>query len=60
VPTADDLDDPAAFVARSDTSDPIAELEKLANDEKAAEDQAVEDQAAEDKAAEDKKDDGQE
>jgi putative hydrolase len=29
VPTADDLDDPAAFVARSDASDPIAEIEKL-------------------------------
>ena len=37
VPTADDLDDPAAFVARADGSDPIAELEKLAN-EPAAED----------------------
>jgi putative hydrolase len=49
VPTADDLDDPAAFVARSDASDPIAELEKLATQEK----------AAEDKAAEDKKDDDQ-
>ena len=36
VPTADDLDDPAAFVARADMSDPIAELEKLANAEKAA------------------------
>ena len=32
VPTADDLDDPAAFVARVDGSDPIAELEKLANE----------------------------
>ena len=32
VPTADDLDDPAAFVARADGSDPIAELEKLANE----------------------------
>ncbi len=31
VPTADDLEDPAAFVARSDASDPIAEIEKLAN-----------------------------
>ena len=30
IPTADDLDDPAAFVARADGSDPIAELEKLA------------------------------
>ena len=36
VPTADDLDDPAAFVARADGSDPIAELEKLANEEKSA------------------------
>ena len=34
VPTADDLDDPAAFVSRADGSDPIAELEKLANQEK--------------------------
>jgi putative hydrolase len=31
IPTADDLDDPAAFVAATDASDPIAELEKLAN-----------------------------
>jgi putative hydrolase len=30
IPTADDLDDPAAFVARNESSDPIAELEKLA------------------------------
>ena len=34
IPTADDLDDPAAFVARADGSDPIAELEKLANEER--------------------------
>jgi putative hydrolase len=32
IPTADDLDDPAAFVARVDGTDPIAELEKLANE----------------------------
>ena len=32
IPTADDLDDPAAVVARSDGTDPIAELEKLANE----------------------------
>jgi putative hydrolase len=32
IPTADDLDDPAAFVARSDAADPIAELEKLAGE----------------------------
>jgi hypothetical protein len=32
IPTADDLDDPAAFVARADGADPIAELEKLANE----------------------------
>ncbi|MDT7709634.1 MAG: hypothetical protein QOG20_5241 [Pseudonocardiales bacterium] len=32
VPTADDLDDPAAFVARDEDRDPIAELEKLANE----------------------------
>ncbi len=31
IPTAEDLDDPAAFVAATDASDPIAELEKLAN-----------------------------
>jgi putative hydrolase len=34
VPTADDLDDPAGFVSRAEGSDPIAELEKLANQEK--------------------------
>jgi putative hydrolase len=34
VPTADDLDDPAAFVARggADADDPFAELERLANE----------------------------
>jgi putative hydrolase len=32
IPTADDLDDPAAFAARADGADPIAELEKLANE----------------------------
>jgi putative hydrolase len=37
IPTADDLDDPAAFVSRSESSDPIAELEKLAG-QKAPED----------------------
>lgn len=31
VPSADDLDDPAAFVARAEADDPLAELEKLAN-----------------------------
>jgi putative hydrolase len=30
IPSADDLDDPAAFVARNEIGDPIAELEKLA------------------------------
>ncbi len=30
VPSADDLDDPAAFVGRTEIGDPIAELEKLA------------------------------
>jgi hypothetical protein len=39
IPTADDLDDPAAFVARADGTDPIAELEKLANDEAPPEEQ---------------------
>jgi putative hydrolase len=33
VPSADDLDDPAAFVARDELADPIAELEKLAREE---------------------------
>jgi putative hydrolase len=37
IPTADDLDDPAAFVARNESDDPIAELEKLAG-QKAPED----------------------
>jgi putative hydrolase len=37
IPSADDLDDPAAFVARDEAGDPIAELERLAN-EKAPED----------------------
>lgn len=31
IPTADDLDDPAAFVAAADAADPMAELEKLAD-----------------------------
>lgn len=31
IPSADDLDDPAAFVGRADMGDPIAELEKLAD-----------------------------
>jgi putative hydrolase len=31
IPSADDLEDPAAFVARDELGDPIAELEKLAN-----------------------------
>jgi putative hydrolase len=38
VPSADDLDDPAAFVARDESSDPIAELEKLAKAEGEQED----------------------
>ena len=33
VPSADDLDDPAAFVARDEMGDPIAELERLAREE---------------------------
>jgi putative hydrolase len=32
IPSADDLDDPAAFVASDEAADPIAELEKLANE----------------------------
>jgi putative hydrolase len=36
IPTADDLDDPAGFVGRSELGDPIAELEKLAAREGAA------------------------
>jgi putative hydrolase len=38
VPSADDLDDPAAFVGRAELADPIAELEKLA-DKKAPEEE---------------------
>jgi putative hydrolase len=30
IPTAEDLDDPAAFIGRAEIGDPIAELEKLA------------------------------
>jgi putative hydrolase len=37
IPSADDLDDPAAFVGRTELGDPIAELEKLAGQD-AAED----------------------
>ena len=33
IPSADDLDDPAAFVGRTEIGDPIAELEKLAGKE---------------------------
>jgi putative hydrolase len=36
VPSADDLDDPAGFVGRAEIGDPMAELEKLAADEAAA------------------------
>jgi putative hydrolase len=36
IPTADDLDDPAGFVERSEIGDPIAELEKLAKAESAS------------------------
>ena len=36
VPSADDLDDPAAFVGRTEIGDPMAELEKLANTEQQA------------------------
>jgi putative hydrolase len=39
VPSADDLDDPAAFVARDEMGDPIAELEKLAREESAADEE---------------------
>lgn len=42
IPTADDLDDPAAFVGRTEIGDPIAELEKLAAREAAAAAQAEE------------------
>ncbi|MDN5933575.1 MAG: zinc-dependent metalloprotease, partial [Pseudonocardia sp.] len=35
IPSADDLDDPAAFVARDELGDPIAALEKLADTEAA-------------------------
>ena len=37
IPSADDLDDPAAFVAREELGDPIAELEKAMRAESAAE-----------------------
>jgi putative hydrolase len=37
IPSADDLDDPAAFVARGEGSDPIAELERTISAERAAE-----------------------
>jgi len=37
IPSADDLDDPAAFVAREEMGDPIAELEKAMRAESAAE-----------------------
>jgi putative hydrolase len=39
VPSADDLDDTAAFVARDEVGDPIAELEKLAREESAADEE---------------------
>jgi hypothetical protein len=39
IPSAEDLDDPAGFVGRSDSSDPIAELEKLANSTAPVEDE---------------------
>ena len=35
IPSADDLDDPAAFVAREELGDPIAELEKAMRAESA-------------------------
>ena len=35
IPTADDLDDPAAFVSRQEIGDPIAELANLAEQEAA-------------------------
>jgi putative hydrolase len=38
VPSADDLDDPAAFVGRTEIGDPIAELEKLAGQKAPEED----------------------
>lgn len=39
VPTAEDLDDPAGFVGRPELADPIAELEKLANEQPPTEDE---------------------
>jgi putative hydrolase len=54
IPSADDLDDPAAFVARDEIGDPIAELEKLA-DKPAPSD---EDGAAEEPPADRRDDDG--
>ncbi|WP_232660357.1 zinc-dependent metalloprotease [Pseudonocardia sp. TRM90224] len=35
IPSADDLEDPAAFVSRAELGDPIAELEKLAGEKPA-------------------------
>ena len=37
IPSADDLEDPAAFVAREELGDPIAELEKAMKAEEQAE-----------------------
>ena len=37
IPSADDLEDPAAFVAREELGDPIAELEKAIQAEEQAE-----------------------
>ena len=37
IPSADDLEDPAAFVAREELGDPIAELEKAMQAEEQAE-----------------------
>jgi putative hydrolase len=46
VPSAEDLEDPAAFVGRAEMGDPIAELEKLAGEE-APEEKAPEKRAPE-------------
>ncbi|MEJ3656685.1 zinc-dependent metalloprotease [Actinomycetes bacterium KLBMP 9759] len=43
IPSADDLEDPAAFVSRAELGDPIAELEKLAGEKPADDPERPED-----------------
>lgn len=57
MPTAEDLDDPAGFLARDDSADPLAELERQMAEESAADaaaaDEARSDQAEPDEAPSD-------